>query len=163
MSAIVKDRLLGIANFALGTNNVNWSTSGTPNAVIGGRVLATTARASAAASKTDSVTEKAAPEVDTGETFAVVVTVGFTGTNRAQEYHELFSQVGGVGRAPAALPTHVADGHVPVGFVLFRNNHATTKFQWGTSNMNVVDNEHQKVYQCVELPNRAPWEDVEAV
>ena len=151
------DRVLGSANVALTNASTNWAANGAPSIVVDGQERKLTARASAAASKTDTVTKVAAPAVKPDEGFAVLYTAGLTGTNDAVEYGESFSKTGGGGKFPS-VPVHMKEGQVPIGFALFRND-GDADWTYGTSNFN-ASGLKKVVRDLAELPSYSPWEDV---
>ena len=122
------------------------------------RKLQSAALGATAARTTDSVTGHAAPTLKTGQSFAVLITMGFTGSGGAREVHQLFSVPGNVGSGGVSLPVHVADGHVAVGYMLFRND-GSADWTYGTSNWGAATTVKRKAFDVSELPAEADWAD----
>ena len=96
-SFATNDQCLGAVTLDLVNGQTNISTAGTPTVIINQRQRALTALASTSAKVKDDVTGLNAPELAIGESFAMLLTAGFTGTNGALEYKQLHSVKGNVG------------------------------------------------------------------
>ena len=144
-----------------GTNRA--ASTGTPKAVIQGRLFDVSVNGAGAVDTKDSANDEAAPILGQGENFIVVHTVGFdegTATGNPKiRYRTLFGAKGDL-TSHGPMPVHVGTRDVPYAAELFQNN-GTTDFQYGVTNFPAsfgAAGVQRKVVELAHMPVNVPWE-----